>query len=127
MKELTHDIYKELEVKGNRLREKSNELFKDLGIKGQLTGMQSCFQVHFTGEHIKTSRDAERAKDDVLVPSLLNLGLLNRGIYLSRKASGFISVVNTEKEIDSFLNALYESLKDMCPVIEEETPELIVK
>ena len=126
MKELTHDLYEHLETKGNYLREKSNEIFKDLGIKGQVVGIGSCFDIHFRGENIKNYRDVAMAKDNILIPALLNLELLNRGIYLTRKASGYISVVNTEEEIDSYLNALYESLQDMRPVIEEETPELIV-
>jgi len=127
MKELTHDVYDQLEAKGNRLKEKSNALFKDLGINGQVTGIGSCFQVHFTGQYIRNYRDVAMSKDDILVPSLLNLALLNRGIYLSKKASGFISVVNTEEEIDSFLNALHESLNEIRPIIEIETPDLIRK
>ena len=32
MKELTHDVYVQLEAKGNRVREKSNEILKNMGI-----------------------------------------------------------------------------------------------
>jgi glutamate-1-semialdehyde 2,1-aminomutase len=125
MNELTHEAHDQLEAKGNRLREQANAIFKNLEINGQVTGLGSCFQVHFTDQTIKNYRDVAMSKNDILVPSLLNLGLLNRGIYLSKKASGFISVVNTEAEIDTFLHALRESLDEIRPIIEMETPELI--
>jgi glutamate-1-semialdehyde 2,1-aminomutase len=127
MQELTHDVYDDLEKKGNRLRDGANEILRGLDIAGQVTGMGSCFQIHFIREPIKGARDLNDAKDDILIPSLLNLSLLNRGMYLSRKASGYLSVVNSEKEIDAFLDALSDSLKEIRPVIEEETPELILR
>jgi glutamate-1-semialdehyde 2,1-aminomutase len=126
LKELTPDLYKQLDAKGDFLRGKANALFKKLGINGQVTGMSSCFAIHFTGEPIRNYRQVALAKDDVLIPSLLNLSLLNRGIYLSKKGSGFISVMNTDKEIESFLTALEESIREILPVIEEETPEVMV-
>jgi glutamate-1-semialdehyde aminotransferase len=88
--------------------------------------MGSCFGIHFTDAPIENYRGFVKTKDEILSPSLLNLGLLNRGFYLSKRGSGYISVVNTEAEIDSFLNAFSETLKDMVPVIEAETPELLI-
>jgi glutamate-1-semialdehyde 2,1-aminomutase len=126
MEELTHDVYESLEKKGIRLRDGANDIFKTLMIKGQVTGLGSCFQIHFTDLPINNYRDVPMEKDDLLVPTLLNLALLDRGIYLSRKASGFISAVNTDEEIDRFLDALGEALKEIRPVIEMEAPELIM-
>ena len=88
--------------------------------------MGSIFGIHFTDAPIENYRGFVNTKDEILSPSLLNLGLLNRGFYLTKRGSGYVSVVNTEAEIDSFLDALYETLKDMLPVIEAETPELII-
>ena len=127
MNKMTHDVYEQLEDKGTRLRERAREIFQDLGIKGQMTGIGSCFKVHFTDEYILNYRNVPEKRNDLLIPSLLNLGLLNRGIYLSKRASGFISVVTTDVQIDSLLDAMYETLREMRPLIEEEAPEVINK
>ena len=126
MQELNHAAYEALESKGERLRKGAEDLFKSLDIGAQMTGLGSCFQIHFLKEPVKSPRDLTRARDDILVPSLLNLALLNRGVYLSRRASGYLSVVNTEEEIDFLLEALHDALKEIRPVIEEEAPELIL-
>jgi len=127
MKELTPDCYRELNDHGERVRRETNLILKKYGIRGQVTGMSSCFAVHFTGDPIRNYRQAAAAKDDILIPSLLNLSLLSRGFYLSRKASGFLSTVISDKELGAFLAAFDESIKEIRPVIEEETPELIIE
>lgn len=126
LKALTHAALDELERKGNTLREKTNQIFKEVGIKGQATGLGSCFAIHFMDGPIRNYRDLTQAKDDQYIPDLLNLHLLNRGFYLSRRSSGFISLVNSDEEIEAFLEALQESLSEMKPVVVEETPELII-
>lgn len=127
MKELTHEVYDDLEAMGKYLRKITNDIFKDLGIKGQATGLGSCFAIHFNGSKIKNYRDVVMGKADNLSTQLLNLALLNRGIYITRTGRGYISAVNTENEIDSYANALYDSLKEIYPVIEEQAPELIYR
>ena len=127
LKEIDDQLIDKINGAGDRLRKSLQQLFVKKGIHAQVTGMGSCFQIHFVGEPVKNTRDLTRAKNDILVPSLLNLALLNRGMYLSKKASGYLSVVNTEEEIDSLLDAFHDSLKEIRPVIEEETPELILR
>jgi glutamate-1-semialdehyde aminotransferase len=124
---MTPERYREMDSQGERTRREANLTLKKYGIRGQVTGLSSCFAVHFTGEPIRNYRETAAAKDDVLIPSLLNLSLLNRGFYLSRKASAFLSIAISEEEVGAFLKAFDESLQEIRPVIEEETPELIIE
>jgi len=125
MKRLTHQDYDDLESKGQRVKEQAGAIFNRLGIKAYISGLGSAISMHFSAQPIHDYRQAALAKDFQFTPSLLNLALLNRGIMLTVRGSLFISVANTMEEIDRFLEALENSLKEIRPVIAEEAPDLI--
>jgi len=127
MRELTPECICKMNDQGEYVRREANRALNKYGVRGQVTGMCSSFAIHFTTEPIRNYREIAKAKDDILIPSLLNLCLLNRGFYLTRKASGYLSTVISDGEVGAFVNAFDESLREIYPVIEEETPELIIQ
>jgi len=108
LKELTSSVYEELEVGGSRLRARLTEVFEEVGVKAQVTGVASLFNIHFTDQEIIDYRDAAAA--DKELASLLFLDLLNRGISLAPRGMGCLSTPMTETELNALVSTVKASL-----------------
>lgn len=108
MEMLTPEAFAHLSALGDRLRARSAEVFQKRGIAGQVKGMASLFNLHFTTADIHDYRSFLESNPSRL-PRLF-VALLNEGIYLSPRGMGALSTVMTEKEIDAFVDALDRAL-----------------
>jgi glutamate-1-semialdehyde 2,1-aminomutase len=120
------DLIADINGLGDQLREGLQNVFHKTGIRGQVTGVGSLMNVHFSGKDVRDLRTA-KANWDVSLPlrDLLNLALKNRGIYTPRRVMFCISSPMTGKEIDQTLSAFEESLEQLKPIIKENCPELV--
>ena len=111
---------------GERLRRGIQEIFDERGIRGEVTGMGSLMNVHFSTEKVVDLRTA-KANWNVSLPirDLLNLGLKNHGVYTPRRVMLCISSPMREQEIETALNAFKQSLYQLKPIIEQSCPELL--
>ncbi|MFQ5819266.1 MAG: aspartate aminotransferase family protein [Candidatus Heimdallarchaeota archaeon] len=111
LNELTSSVYEKLEAGCIRLRSHLTEVFEEVGVKAQVTGEASLFNIHFTNQEIIDYRDAAAA--DKELASLLFLDLLNRGISLAPRGMGCLSTPMTKKELEALIIAVKASLMEL--------------
>jgi glutamate-1-semialdehyde 2,1-aminomutase len=109
---------------GGKLRSVMTRALHETGIISQVTGTGSLAQIHFTKEEVVDWRSASTGRVDLR--TMLQLLLLNRGIFPAGRMMLNISTPMGEKEVEALGKALKSSLKEMKPYIEKAAPELIV-
>lgn len=122
LKELTSSVYEELEAGGIQLRTRLTEVFEEVGVKAQVTGVASLFNIHFSDQEIIDYRDAAAADKELAL--LLFLDLLNRGISLAPRGMGCLSTPMTETELDALVIAVKTALMDLRKYISPYKPSL---
>lgn len=98
-------------------------IFAKLGIKGQVTGLGSLQNLHFSQEPVVDGKTAMEANKDI--QRLLHLALMERGIFVSSRTSISICTPMTKKEIERAIEAVDDALAELKPYIEQIWPELI--
>ena len=103
LEQLTPEVYRDLDAKGDRLRSGLREVFDAHDVAAQVNGIGSLFAIHFTSVPVRDYRslltaDRGRSRD-------LFLGLLNNGVLLAPRGMGGLPTVITDAEIDSVIAA----------------------
>ena len=125
LRKFTPSVIKRINSLGDRLKEDVDNLFLELNLSCQITGMGSLFQIHFSNREIIDYRCAAKAKTELR--PLLNLGLINEGIFIPKRGCANISTIISEKDINDFLSALKKFLVFLMPYLEEMAPNLLRK
>jgi glutamate-1-semialdehyde 2,1-aminomutase len=123
MTELTASEIDRINKLGEKLRMNFNNVLEEVGIIAQVTGTGSFSQIHFTKEEVKDWRSAATGRLDLKV--MLQLLLMDRGIFPAARCMFNISTPMGEKEIDEARSALTTCLLQLRPYIERTAPELI--
>jgi len=111
---------------GDRLRQGITEAFGARGLQVKVTGRGSLAYIHWTGGKIVTAVDSARAARDAgQLLMLLQLGLLNHGIWLPYRGELAVSTPMTEREIDRATEAVHTVLGLLRPYVEEMAPHLL--
>jgi glutamate-1-semialdehyde 2,1-aminomutase len=127
MKLVDQALIDRINTMGNRLRTSLQELFIRKGIRGQVTGMGSLMNVHFSTRQVTDLRSAkENWRFSLPVRDLLNLALKNRGIYTPRRLMLSISAPMTDDEIQQTITAFDHSIDSLKPIIKRHCPELLL-
>jgi glutamate-1-semialdehyde 2,1-aminomutase len=115
MKQLTPAAFERLNGLGDYLRNRLAKLFKNKGIKAQVTGKGSLFYFHPTDRELTDYRSlVQHMKDGSYYNKLAHL-MLTRGIIVSPGlAFGCLSTPMEETDADTFVAALYASLKSLA-------------
>jgi len=111
---------------GERLNAGFSNVFKEAGVRGQVSGIGSLNQIHWGDDALCNARDAARAiagADEL--PGLVHLELMNRGIYSAKRGMFVISTPMSELEIDTTIDAFKGTLDMLKPYIAERFPQLI--
>jgi glutamate-1-semialdehyde 2,1-aminomutase len=112
---------------GERMHQGLAEAFRTNGLKGYISGWGSLAYMHWTGDEVITAADAARAaKAAGKLVSLLQLGLLNRGIWVPYRGELSISTPMTEREITHVVAAVNDTLQQLRPYAEETAPHVIL-
>lgn len=110
---------------GEQLRQSFRAVFADIGIHGQITGMGSLSQIHFSAEEVNNWRGYIKENRDI--SNTLHLMLLNRGIWVATRNMFCISTPMGEEEIETASDALKDCLTKMKPAIEKAEPGLVAR
>ncbi len=112
---------------GDRLRQGISDAFRAQGMKACITGRGSLAYVHWSGEEILTAGDSARAAREAgELLMLLQLGLLNRGIWVPYRGELAVSTPMTENDIDHAVAAISDVLRQLRPYVEERAPHLLL-
>jgi len=98
-------------------------VFQKLNIKGQVTGMGTLYNLHFSDRPVIDGKSAQEANKKLLY--LFYLGLLERGIFSAARGMYNMSTPMTQREIDTLVKAVEDVLSELKPAIENLWPELI--
>ena len=91
---------------GESLAAGGNGIFAKLGIRAQCLGYGSMQQIHWTDAALRNMGDARRASLDVgELYALLQVELMNRGVYSSNRGMFSVPTPAQESEIDLALHA----------------------
>ncbi len=119
MTELTPDVYKELNRKGERVSEQLSEVFASHRVPAQVNGVGSLFAIHFTDRPVVDYRT--KASSNQRMTRDLFLGLVNHGVLLAPRAMGALSTPMAEQEIQQFIDAVDTVVAEQRPVWESAT------
>ena len=120
MRELTPDVYAELNRKGARVGEQLTEVFASHGVAVQVNGAGSLLALHFSERPVVDYRgvaaaDKKKARD-------LFLSLLNHGVLMAPRLMGALSTPMVEDDLQSFVDAVDASLGELKPRWEAAEP-----
>ena len=98
LEQLDRAAFDRLNGLGEAARAGLRAAIKELGVRGQVTGAGSLFQVHYTDQAITDYRSAKSANADLAF--LTFLGMMNRGVQMASRSMGCLSTAMSEREID---------------------------
>jgi len=113
MRELTPDVYAELNRRGARVTELLTEVFASHGVDVQVNVAGSMFALHFTDQPVtdyrtKAGANQKRARD-------LFLSLVNHGVLIAPRAMGALSTPMDEDDIQQFIDAVDAAVSELKP------------
>ena len=123
LEQLTADEIKRINELGESFAQAIRAIFDKLHIKGQVTGIGSVQNIHFSDKPVTDGRSARAANKELLY--LFFLAMLERGIFIPSRGLYSISTPMTQKEIDAAVKAVEDAMIELKPVIKESWPELI--
>ena len=115
-----------LHALGARLREGFEAAFRNVGLRGHVTGVGSLSFVHFGEERVRDARASVLAAAQAgPLTGLLHLGMIRRGVFSAPRNMYVTSTPMGEAEIDVAVAAFGEALRELRPLAEEQTPQLV--
>jgi glutamate-1-semialdehyde 2,1-aminomutase len=120
MKELTPDVYQELNRKGARVAEMLVEVFASHDVPVQVNSVGSLFALHFTDQPVVDYRgvagsNKQRSRD-------FFLAMVNHGVLLAPRGMGALSTVMGEDDLRLFVDAVDASVAELKPRWEAREP-----
>ena len=103
LRELTVDVYEELEEKGEYLREKLRDVIAEMEAPMGVTGAASLFAIQATTEEVRDYRSY--ATNDGELLDMVFFGMMNEGYLLSNRCAGNVSAAHSYEELDGFVEA----------------------
>ena len=99
----TRERVLELNARGDRLRDRLNAVFAEIGVAAQSTGIGSILGIHFQRTPIANGRAIDPANDK---RALLHLELMRRGFYIARRGYLALSLPVTDDDIEAVVDAV---------------------
>ena len=111
LNQLDQDFYKNLNKKGNYLRNQISEIVDNLDLNIQTVGLASMFQIYFNIEKVTNYEIAK--KSDIEKFSIYFHELMDNGIFIppSQFECNFLSSSHSNEDIEKLLIAIEDSLK----------------
>lgn len=100
----TREAAEALIESGERLRGRLNEIFATIGIPAQAIGLGSIMNVHFTNKPIRRLEDTFGA--DKRLYLLMQLDLIEQGIYIARRGQIILSLPMSDEQISKVADAV---------------------
>ncbi|MBI3707543.1 MAG: aminotransferase class III-fold pyridoxal phosphate-dependent enzyme, partial [Proteobacteria bacterium] len=102
----TADAARELNARGDRLRERLNQVARKAGARLQFTGIGSMLQTHFHDKPIRSPDDAAKGSQELR--ELFFFDLLAHGVWSARRGMINLSLPVTEADCDALVAAVAE-------------------
>ncbi len=102
--ELTPAAYRELDEKGEYVRERLRKLIAEVEAPIRVSGISSLFSLQFTTTPVTDYRSY--ATNDKEFAQTMFMGLLNEGYVASSRCAGNVSTVHEHGELDGFVDAV---------------------
>ena len=109
LRELTVDVYEDLEAKGEYLRGRLRDVISEMEAPMGVTGAASLFAIQATSEVVRDYRSYATNDGDLL--EMVFMGMMNEGYLLSNRCAGNVSAAHTYEELDGFVDAFERVLK----------------
>jgi glutamate-1-semialdehyde 2,1-aminomutase len=113
MRELTPDVYQELNRKGARVKDQLAEVFASHGLRVQVNAAGSLFALHFTDQPVVDYRSKATANPQLTREFFL--GLVNNGVLIAPRAMGSLSTPMVEEDFERFIDAVELVTKQLAP------------
>jgi glutamate-1-semialdehyde 2,1-aminomutase len=113
MKELTPDVYDDLNRKGARVKDQLTEVFASHSMPAQVNGVGSLLAIHFT--HIPVTDYRSKATSNEKITHDFFLALVNHGVLMAPRAMGALSTPMAEHDIQEFVDAVDAVLAEQVP------------
>jgi glutamate-1-semialdehyde 2,1-aminomutase len=113
MKELTPDVYEDLNRRGARVKDQLSEVFASHGVAAQVNGVASLLAIHFTATPVTDYRSKMTADEGMTRDFFL--GLLNHGVLMAPRAMGALSTPMGEEETQRFVDAADAVVAEQLP------------
>jgi len=104
MRELTPDVYQELNRKGARIKDQLAEVFASHDLAVQVNAAGSLFALHFTDQPVVDYRS--KATSNARLTREFFLGLVNNGVLMAPRAMGSLSTPMVEDDFERFIDAV---------------------
>jgi len=124
MEQVTPPLIDSINKLGESLAAGIRSVFRKANIKGQVTGIGSLQNVHFSPVPVVDGRTSKESNNPDLM-HLFHLSLLNRGIFTPDRGLFCISSPMTQKEIAAAVQAVDDTVTELKPHIERIWPELV--
>ena len=123
LEQLDSDVIEGINRLGESFATGVRAIFRRLKVKGQVTGIGSLQNIHFSDKPVVDGRSAREANKDLL--HLFYLAMLERGIFSASRGMYVMSTPMTQMEIGAAVEAVGDVMVELRPTIEELWPELI--
>ncbi|MFQ5997081.1 MAG: aspartate aminotransferase family protein [Dehalococcoidales bacterium] len=123
MEQLNAEVIDRINKLGESFADGVRTIFKRLNIKGQVTGMGSLQNIHFSDQPVVNGKSAREANKDL--QHLFYLAMQERGMFSAARGLYVMSTPMTPKEIDAAVKAVDDVVTELKPTIEDLWPELI--
>ena len=104
LRRLTPDVYERMDALGAGLRAKLQAVLDELEVHAVVTGIASLFAINFGVDSVRDYRS--KLQGDSAMSSAVFISLLNEGILLQEKCAGALSILTTESEVDTLVEAV---------------------
>lgn len=102
---LTPDVVRELNARGDRLRNRLGSVFAEQDVAVQATGVGSIIGLHFQRSPITCTQDIDPAPEK---RALLHLELMARGFYTARRGYLALPLPVTDDDLTDFVAAVQD-------------------
>ncbi len=112
---LTPYALETLNARGERLRNRMNELFAQHGVAMHFSGLGSLMNLHATKRQLRSPADL--AGSDPRAKDLLYYALLERGVFMARRGFIALSLPFGDAQVQTLLAALEDALRATSAVL----------
>ena len=121
-----HGSVEQLNSLADKLKQGFRDAFQRIGIKGQITGCGSVFNVHWVEREPQNAKDTAKASRSAgPLPALFHLEMMNRGIHIAPRGMFALSTPMTENEVNTAIKIFEDTLKYLKPFVEDQLPQLL--
>jgi glutamate-1-semialdehyde 2,1-aminomutase len=113
LRELTPDVYEDLNRKGARVKDQLTEVFASHEMAAQVNSAGSLLAIHFTDVPVVDYRT--KATSDQAITRDFFLALVNHGVLMAPRAMGALSTPMGEADIQEFVDAVDAVLAEQVP------------